>query len=136
MFYALQWASHDCILSLQTLCELFHATTRKGKLTFEQAAAHVADWQTLFPVVAATPASLRLAMRAVEQHGLAFWDAMQWAVAKQSGATLLLSETFSTTASWMVSASGILSWRMIPSPAESVAAIVPRLARALGGDRS
>ncbi|HXO27240.1 MAG TPA: type II toxin-antitoxin system prevent-host-death family antitoxin [Thermoanaerobaculia bacterium] len=44
------------------------------------------------PVVAATPASLRLAMRAVERHGLAFWDAMQWAVAKQSGATLLLSE--------------------------------------------
>jgi predicted nucleic acid-binding protein len=31
-------------------------------------------------------------MRAVERHGLAFWDAMQWAVAKQSGATLLLSE--------------------------------------------
>src|SRR6202023_795555 len=44
------------------------------------------------PVVAATPASLRLAMRAVERHGLAFWDALQWAVAKQSGATLLLSE--------------------------------------------
>ncbi|HXO42800.1 MAG TPA: PIN domain-containing protein [Thermoanaerobaculia bacterium] len=83
---------HDCILSLQTLCEFFHATTRKGKLTFEQAAAQVEDWQTLFPVVAATPASLRLAMRAVERHGLAFWDAMQWAVAKQSGATLLLSE--------------------------------------------
>lgn len=40
--------SHDCILSLQTLCELFHSTTRKGKLTFEQAAAHVEDWQTLF----------------------------------------------------------------------------------------
>jgi len=70
----------------------FHSTTRKGKLTFSQAAAHVEDWQTLFPVVAATPGSLRLAMRAVEQHGLAFWDAMQWAVAKQAGATLLLSE--------------------------------------------
>src|SRR5579862_3522082 len=26
--------SHDCILSLQTLCEFFHSTTRKGKLTF------------------------------------------------------------------------------------------------------
>jgi predicted nucleic acid-binding protein len=84
--------SHDCILTLQTLSEFFHATTRKGKLTFQQAAAHVEDWQTLFPVVAATPGSLRLAMRAVEQHGLAFWDAMQWAVAKQAGATLLLSE--------------------------------------------
>ncbi|HVT59020.1 MAG TPA: PIN domain-containing protein [Thermoanaerobaculia bacterium] len=84
--------SYDCFLSLQTLCEFFHSTTRKGKLTAAQAAAHLEDWQTLFPVVAATPGSLRLAVRAVEQHSLSFWDAMQWAVAKQSGATLLLSE--------------------------------------------
>lgn len=84
--------SYDCFLTLQTLCEFFHATTRKGKLTAAQAKAHVEDWQTLFPIVAAMPGSLHLAMRAVEQHGLSFWDAMQWAVAKQSGATLLLSE--------------------------------------------
>ncbi len=64
----------------------------KSKLTVIQAAALVEDWQALFPVVAATPGSLRLAMRAVEQHNLSFWDAMQWAVAKQAGATLLLSE--------------------------------------------
>lgn len=85
-------ATADCILTLQTLSEFFASTTRKGKLTAAQAAAHVEDWQTLFPVAAATPASLRLAMRAVEQHNLSFWDAMQWAVAKQAGATLLLSE--------------------------------------------
>jgi predicted nucleic acid-binding protein len=84
--------AHDCFLTLQTLSEFFASTTRKGKLTAAQAAAHVEDWQTLFPVVAATPGSLRLAMRAVEQHRLSFWDAMQWAVAKQAGATLLLSE--------------------------------------------
>jgi predicted nucleic acid-binding protein len=84
--------SYDCFLSLQTLCEFFAATTRKGKLTAAQATGHVEDWQALFPVIAATPASLRLAMRAVEQHSLSFWDAMQWAVAKQAGATLLLSE--------------------------------------------
>jgi predicted nucleic acid-binding protein len=83
---------YDCFLTLQTLCEFFASTTRKGKLTVAQAAAHVEDWQTVFPVVAATPTSLRLAVRAVEQHSLSFWDAMQWAVAKQAGATLLLSE--------------------------------------------
>jgi predicted nucleic acid-binding protein len=82
----------DCFLTLQTLSEFFASTTRKGKLTATQAAAHVEDWQALFPVAAATPGSLRLAMRAVEQHNLSFWDAMQWAVAKQAGATLLLSE--------------------------------------------
>lgn len=85
-------SDYDCFLSLQTLCEFFAATTRKGKLTSDQAAAQLEDWQTLFPVVAATPASLRLAVRAVAQHNLSFWDAMQWAVAKQAGATLLLSE--------------------------------------------
>jgi predicted nucleic acid-binding protein len=84
--------SYDCFLSLQTLCEFFHSTTRKGKLTAAEAWAYVRDWQTLFPVVAATPGTLSLAVRAVEQHRLSFWDAMQWAVAKQSGATLLLSE--------------------------------------------
>lgn len=87
-----QAALGDCVLSLQTLCEFFASTTRKGKLTAAQAAAHVEDWQTLFPVVTATPGSLRLAMRAVEHHSLSFWDAMQWAIAKQAGATVLLSE--------------------------------------------
>jgi predicted nucleic acid-binding protein len=87
-----QAALGDCILSLQTLCEFFASTTRKGKLTAAQATAHVEDWQALFPVVAATPGSLRLAMRAVEHHSLSFLDAMQWAVAKQAGATVLLSE--------------------------------------------
>lgn len=85
-------ARSDCFLSLQTLCEFFSSTTRKGKLIAPEASAQVEDWQTLFPVVAATPGSLRLAMRAVQQHSLSFWDAMQWAVAKQAGATLLLSE--------------------------------------------
>src|SRR5436309_12416141 len=87
-----QAALSNSFLSLQTLCEFFASTTRKGKLTAAQAAAQVEDWQTVFPVVVATPESLRLAVRAVEHHNLSFWDAMQWAVAKQAGATLLLSE--------------------------------------------
>lgn len=84
--------SYDCFLSLQTLGELFASTTRKGKLTAAEAAAHLEDLQRVFPVVAATPGTLRLAIRAVEQHNFSFWDAMLWAVAKQAGATLLLSE--------------------------------------------
>jgi predicted nucleic acid-binding protein len=54
---------YDCILSLQTLCEFFAATTRKEKLTAAQAIAHLEDWQTLFPVVAALPDSLLLTLR-------------------------------------------------------------------------
>jgi len=37
-------------------------------------------------VVAAGPVALRKAIGAVEQHSLSFWDAMQWAVARQAGA--------------------------------------------------
>ena len=83
---------HDCFLSLQTLCELFAAATRKGKMTTSEAGDQVTEYQKVFPVVAATPDSLRMAVSAVQRHGLSFWDAMQWAVARQAGATLLLSE--------------------------------------------
>lgn len=83
---------HDGFLTLQTLCEFVAATTRKGKLSSTEAGTQVEDYLTLFPVVAATPDSLRLAIGAVERHGLSFWDSMQWAVARQAGATLLLSE--------------------------------------------
>lgn len=87
-----QAALGDSFLTLQTLSEFISSTTRKGKLTIAQAAAYVEDWQAVFPIAAATPGSLRLAVRAVEHHNLSFWDALQWAVAKQAGATLLLSE--------------------------------------------
>jgi predicted nucleic acid-binding protein len=83
---------HDGFLTLQTLAEFFAATTRKGKLAPAQAAARLDELQTVFPVVAATPGTLRLAVRAVADHGLSFWDAMQWAAVKQAGGTLLLSE--------------------------------------------
>ena len=83
---------YDCFLTLQTLAEFFAATTRKGKLTATEAAARLDELQRIFPVVAATPGTLRLAVRAVADHGLSFWDAMQWAAVKQAGGTLLLSE--------------------------------------------
>ena len=35
-------------------------------------------------------------MGAVRDHGLSFWDAMIWAVAKEAGATVLLTEDLQT----------------------------------------
>jgi len=84
--------NHDSFLTLQTLSEFFSAVTRKEKLSPSEAAEQVADYQKLFPVVAATPDSLRRAIAAVQKHSLSFWDAMQWAVARQAGATVFLSE--------------------------------------------
>jgi len=82
----------DCFLSLQTLGELFASVTRKGKMEVGEAREAVTDYLELFPVIAAGPDTLRKAVGAVEQHSLSFWDAMQWAVARQAGARLLLSE--------------------------------------------
>ena len=48
----------------------------------------------LFPVVSATSKSLTKAINAVNVHTPSFWDAMLWAVAREAGVTLLLSEDF------------------------------------------
>lgn len=85
---------HDCFLTLQTLSELFASVTRKGKMTVSEAREEITDYLKLFPVAVAGPDALRKAIGAVDRHGLSFWDAMQWAVARQAGATLLLSEDF------------------------------------------
>jgi predicted nucleic acid-binding protein len=82
----------DCLLTVQALAEFFAATTRKGKMAATEAAAQVEDWLTLFPVAAATPTSLRRALRVMQHHRLDFWDAMLWAAAREAGVTLLLSE--------------------------------------------
>ena len=83
---------HDCIVALQAYGEFFAAATRKGRMTIEEARAQIFDWQTLFPTVYPGPGSLNQAIDAVAQHNLSFWDAMLWAVTKEAGATVLLSE--------------------------------------------
>jgi predicted nucleic acid-binding protein len=50
--------------------------------------------QAVFPVAAATPGILDDAITALSEHGIAFWDAMLWACAREAGCTLLLSEDF------------------------------------------
>lgn len=81
-----------CILTMQSLCEFYAATTRKGKLSHVEASARVQAWRTLFPVFTRTPDCLTMALEAVENHSLSFWDAMLWATAQQAGVRILLSE--------------------------------------------
>lgn len=82
----------DCILTLQSLGEFFHAVTRKGKLAPGAARAFIDDWRAVLPVHAADEDCLTEAVRAVERHTLSFWDAMLWAAARQAGCRLVLSE--------------------------------------------
>ena len=84
----------DCVLTLQALCEFYAAVTKKGKMPAQEAEAQIEDWMQLFPVVSATPKSLIKAIKAVNLHTLSFWDAMLWAVVREAGATLLISEDF------------------------------------------
>jgi predicted nucleic acid-binding protein len=63
----------DCVLTLQSLSEFYHATTRKGKMPQKEAHGQVQDWITLFPVQAASVHTLNKAIIAVEDHSLSFW---------------------------------------------------------------
>ncbi|MFO1433086.1 MAG: PIN domain-containing protein [Candidatus Competibacteraceae bacterium] len=84
----------DCVLTLQVLAEFFHAVTRKGKMPIVEASEQVADWQIMFPVVAADGQALIRAINTVQRHNLPFWDALLWATAKAAGVSVLLSEDF------------------------------------------
>ncbi len=83
----------DCILTLQSLAELFRTLTGpKMRVAPATAAGIVQQWRDALPVVAADEASLVDAMDAVTHHGWSFWDAMIWATAKRNGCRLLVSE--------------------------------------------
>lgn len=89
-----QMLTQDCFLSLQSLCEFFYAATRKKIVPINIAYEQIKDWQELFPVICAKPTAINCALHAVEEHTLAFWDAMLWATAKDAGVTTILSEDF------------------------------------------
>ena len=83
----------DCVLTLQSLAELFRALTGpKLKVPAALAAGIVQEWQDAVPVVAANASCLTDAMDAVIHHGWSFWDAMIWATAKKHGCRILFTE--------------------------------------------
>jgi predicted nucleic acid-binding protein len=82
----------DCIVTLQSLAELFRALTGKGKAAPAQAIGVVQAWRDAATIFAADDACLIDAMDAVADHGFSFWDAMIWATAKRAGCRLLISE--------------------------------------------
>lgn len=82
----------DCVQTLQSLGECFHALVRKRRLPPEHARSEIEALRRNLPVEAAAPEDLERAMWAVAQHRLSFWDAMLWATAARAGCRLLLSE--------------------------------------------
>ncbi len=90
----------DCVLTLQSLGEFFHASTRKEKMPKQEAIAQINDWMSLFPVINAVPTTLTMAMLAVDKHPFSFWDAMILETAAQAGVTHLFSEDMQHQQSW------------------------------------
>lgn len=85
-------ADKDCILTLQSLGEFFHATTRKGLASVEEATTYIETWQEVYNIIAANSSSLSEAIEAVRDHKFSFWDAMIWATVKQADCAFVLSE--------------------------------------------
>lgn len=78
-------------ISLQVLSELASVLLRKGwdpdRVSYELAEI-AATWTVLRP----DAATGSLALQGVESHHLSFWDAMMWAISKQNGLSVILSE--------------------------------------------
>jgi predicted nucleic acid-binding protein len=85
-------SGRDCILTLQSLAELFRALTGRHRISPVKAAEIVQAWRDAVPVFAADEMCLTDAIDAVVTHAWSFWDAMIWATAKRAGCRLLLSE--------------------------------------------
>ena len=84
----------DCIILLQVLGEFFHATTRRAKLSIDEAVRYIDEWRAVFPVRSATEELMSDGVAAVRDHNLSFWDAMLWATANRAGCRYLLTEDF------------------------------------------
>jgi predicted nucleic acid-binding protein len=85
-------AQGDCRQTLQSFAECLNVLRRKYQMPATEALRWVEYHRRLFPVVAADESDLAAAARAVEHHGLSFWDAMLWATAKRAGCRMLFSE--------------------------------------------
>jgi len=80
------------LLLLQSLGELCNAVRRKCPAKLELAFEFATQNARMFNVAHALPADLGVAIEAVRDHKIPFWDAMLWATARRAGCTLLLSE--------------------------------------------
>ena len=78
-------------LSLQVLSE-FSAVGLRNGLTPGACRSLVREYQRAWTILVPSPATLDLALRGVEEHGLSYWDSMIWAVARERGLHEILTE--------------------------------------------
>ena len=81
----------DCVQTLQSLGECYNVLRKRGFAAADAETA-VAQYRTLFPVVAGEPEVLDDALRVSRIHKLQFWDAFMWATAKGAGCRVMFTE--------------------------------------------
>lgn len=79
-------------LPLQVLGESFHVLVRKGRLDPMVASGMLAKYSLFATVEPYGHDDVLMAMQAVTQHRLSFWDALIWAVCEREGVPILLTE--------------------------------------------
>ncbi len=83
------------VLSVQNLTEFCSVSLgMKPPVPMPQLVATVRDLIQWFRVIGPGAETVRDALDGVARHGLSFWDAMIWAVARANGVVEILSEDF------------------------------------------
>ncbi len=84
------------VISLQNLAEVCSVclTRLKPPAPVDQVRGIANDLTRLLRLLTPDGATVTDALNGVERHGLSFWDAMIWAVAKREGVVEILSEDF------------------------------------------
>ena len=87
-------------LSVQALSEFAHVAMRRMQPAWsaDEASATVLDLSRAFDVVPVTPLIVVEALRGVAQHGMSFFDAQMWAVARLHQIPYLLTEDMASGA--------------------------------------
>ena len=81
-----------CLLSVQTVGELYASLRKRGAVSSLEAARSVREMVSLIPVVAIVPADADAALGAAEMQQLSYWDGLMLATVGRAGCTALLSE--------------------------------------------
>ena len=80
------------LIPAQALAEFVWVLTRKQRRPMTEALEFVDAWREASKVVGYGDRDVAAAAAAAQRHGIAFWDALIWAVCDRMGATALVTE--------------------------------------------
>src|SRR5262245_24451144 len=82
------------LIPAQALAEFVWVRTRKQRRPMAEALEFVDAWRELSQVAGYGDRDVSAAAETAQRHGMAFWDALIWAVCDRMGATVLVTEDF------------------------------------------